>query len=114
MCSSDLDFFVEFLLIEQLEKFENRFVVLLEGELAETEPIPGHLGFWMGTITGQETLEVSGCDRIELSVVRRVSREVELQRRIQHWIGALLGGERGGQHGKTQNYKKSMLFDHRF
>ena len=90
--SSAFDLAVELRFIDQLEEFANSLVVLLESELAEAQSITGQLSLGVGGIAGDEALVVRGSDRIQLAVIGRVRREIELERRVS---GFILGRQMG-------------------
>ena len=89
---SAFDLAVEFRFIDQLEEFANSLVVLLESELAQTQPITSQLSLGVGSVAGDEALIVRGSDRIEPPVIGRVGREIELERRVS---GFILGRQLG-------------------
>ena len=107
------DLAVELRFIDQLEEFANSLVVLLESELAQAQPITSQLRLGVGSVAGDEALVVSGSDRIQLAVIGRVGREIELERRVS---GVILGRQLGSQQGKktTGQKKKSMSIKHAF
>ena len=73
---------------DQLEEFANSLVVLLESELAQAQPITSQLSLGVGGVAGDKALVVPGSDRIQLAVIGRVGREIELERRVS---GVILG-----------------------
>ena len=82
------DLAVEFRFIDQLEEFAESLVVLLESELAQAQSITSQVGLGVGGVARKKALVVPSSDRIQLAVIGRVGREIELECRVS---GVILG-----------------------
>ena len=109
--ASPLDLFIEFRIVDQLEEFANRLVVLLEGKLAEAQPVAGQLGLGVGGVARKKALVVSGRNGIQPAVIGCVRSEIEFERGVS---GLILGRQLGDQQAKTGCEKKSMSVKHAF